>query len=247
MAKLFLFLTIAYLAIIQTKAASLEAGIVLKTTGAVDIQALKHVTGVTAVYRLDPSVAFFWSPDGRGKEMEHRWNYFVIGNGFEDTAAQDAFLAEVSGMSFVELYAGYRSSVPKGFSADQLNDMMKKADPKHFVKRPMEKATPAPDCPKFDLKKGERLVELSISRFGDQKSLEKFSFDLLQHVFPALGVTYKAIGQVDSSDAWDQFAVMDWVDSATFCEYMQSQWAKDGGKIYASAFKANAASFGVEV
>jgi len=242
---MFLFFTIAYLVVVQTKAASLEAGIVLKTTDAVDIQALKQITGVTAVYKL--SIGFFWSPDGRGKEMDHNWNYFVMGNGFKDAYAQDAFLSEVSGMSFVELYVGYRSSVPKGFSADELNDMMKKADPKHFVKRPMEKATPAPDCPKFDLQKGERLVELSISRFGDMKIMEKLGADLLSHVFPALGVTYKAIGQVDSSDAWDQFAVMDWADSATFCEYMQSQWAKDGGKKYSTAFKANAASFGVEV
>jgi len=247
MPKLFLFFTVAYLVIIQTEAASLEAAIVLKTTDAVDVQALKQITGVTAVYRLAQSAEFFWSPDGRGKEMEHKWNYAVIGNGFKDTEAQDAFLSEVSGMSFVELYAGYRSSVPKGFSADELNDMMKKADPKHFVKRPMEKATPAPDCVKFDLKKGERLVELSITRFGDQKALEKFSIDLHSHVFPALGVTYKSLGSVDSSDAWDQFAVMDWVDAATFCEYMQSQWAKDGGKKYYSAFKANAAAFGVEV
>lgn len=241
----FSVLVLACSVFIQTTAA-LEAIVALKTTDAVDIQALKDIVGVDAVYRFGPA-SWFYSVDGRGKELQHPFNYIVVGKGFKDEAAQEAFLSEVSGMSFVELYAGYRLSDPSFHSADKLNTIMKKADPKHFVKRPMKAASPLPDCPTIDLKKGERLIFVQMNRKGDGKAWTKMFGELIFRGFPPLRVSYKYVGLVDSSDVWDDVWIMDFVDVKTWCEYAQSQFAKDLGPIFALAFKGVAAGLAAQV
>ena len=103
---------------------ALEAIVALKTTDAVDIKALKNVAGVSSVYRVKP--LWFFSFDKKGQELNHAFNYVVVGKGLKDAAAQDALMSEVSGMDFVKLFAGYRLSPrPDGIDADKLNDMMK--------------------------------------------------------------------------------------------------------------------------
>jgi hypothetical protein len=238
-------LLIASCVFIQTTNA-LEAIVALKTTKSVDIKALKNVAGVAAVYRLGPE-GWFYSVDGRGTELQHPWNFVVVGNGFKDKSAQEAFLSEVSGMSFVELYAGYRLSVSSLYDADKLNKMMKKADPKHFVKRPMKAASPLPDCRVIDLKKGERLILMSMSRTDKTKAAMKMARELVLRGFPPLGVSYKYVGEVDSSEVWEDFSIMDFIDVKTWCEHVQSQFAKDIGPIFARAMKAVAGGLVVQV
>jgi len=224
---------------------ALEALVALKTTDAVDIKALKNVPGVSSVYRVMPF--FFFSPDERGRELNHPWNYIVVGSGLKDGAAQDAMMSQVSGMDFVELFAGYRLSAPSSFGADKLNDIIKKADPKHFVKRPMKPASPKPDCPTIDLKKGEKLKLIGMQRNGEKDAVAKMANELLLKVFPPLGVSYKYTGQVDSSRFWNFITIMDWVDTATWCEYGQSQWAKDAEAMFAKALEGVAQALAVEV
>jgi len=237
-------LIVACSVLIQNTVA-LDALIFLKTTDAVDIQALKNVAGVSSVVKYT-GVGFFWSADGKGDELKHEWNYMVGGSGFKDKAAQEAFLAKISGMGFVELYAGYRLSTSPDFDADYINDMIKKADPKHFVKRPMKAASPKPECPKFDLKKGERLIEVALLRTVDKKIVEKIYHEYITKVFPALHVSWKYEGQADSSDVWDEVLAIDWGNAETFCEYFQSQFAKDLSK-YGNPYKGMAMGFVVKV
>jgi len=223
----------------------LEAIVALKTTDAVDIQALKNVPGVSSVYRVMPFL--FWSPDGKGGELNHPWNYVVVGSGLKDGAAQDAMMSQVSGMDFVELFAGYKLSVPFGFGADKLNDIIKKADPKHFVKRPMKQASPKPYCPTIDLKKGDKLKLIAFQRMGEKDAATRMANELMLKIFPPLGLSYKYAGNVDSSRFWKLVSITDWVDTATWCEYVQSQWAKDAGPMFAKAFNAVADALAVEV
>lgn len=224
---------------------ALEAVVALKTTNAVDIRALKNVTGSSSVYRVKP--IYFVSLDGKGQELNHQWNYVVFGTGFKDGASQDAFISEISAMHFVELFAGYRLSAPAALSTDKLNDIIKNADPKHFVKRPMKPATPKPPCPTVDLKKGETLKMIGISRNGDQAQSAKLGQELLLRVFPSLRWLYTYLAQVDSGKVWDYAAIMDLHDTTTWCEYFQSQWVQDADKKYPKAMKGVADFFAIEV
>merc|ERR1711962_67480 len=231
---------------IPNEDATLEATVFLKTTDAVDIKALKNIAGVSSVYRLGPHFLFM-SIDEKGQGLNHQWNYAVVAKGLKDSADQDRFMSEVSGMDFVELFAGYRLSVRPDQDAERINSYIKQADPKHFVKRPMRPASPRPPCPAMHLKEGERLKIISMRRVGDIRSAMKAGHDVILTIFPALKVSYNYIGSVDSSQVWNTFDVVDWDDVATFCEYIQSQWVKDMPKKYPNLSKGFAAGLAVEV
>merc|ERR1711931_374453 len=223
---------------------ALEAFVALKTTDGVDIKALKNVVGVSVVYRVKGLA--FWSD--KGQELNHEWNYVVMGKGLKDGAAQDAFMSQVSGMDFVELFAGYRLSTRTGVDARAFNQIIKKADPKHFVERPMTPQSPKPDCTiTFDLKKGETSKLITIDRNGDMKILAKLHKELFSSIFPSLGWFYKYTGMVDSSQVWDSVSIIDVHDIPTFCEYLQSQWLKEAGPRYAGVSKGIAINMAVEV
>lgn len=237
-----ILLVIGCTVLVQNSVA-LEAFVALKTTDAVDIQELKAVAGVSAVYKVNPFA--FWSVDGKGKELENEWNYVVTGKGFKDEAAQNSFMSEISGKSFVELFAGYRMS--HEFDAADLNAMMKKADPKHFVKRPMKPTQPKPDCPSIDMKPGQKLFIMSFVRQGDEGTFNNLTKQFFYQLFPGLKVTYAYVGQVDSTDAWESFSILDWVDQATWCEYVQSQWVNDRASVFYSAYRGSASALAVKV
>jgi len=225
---------------------TLEATVFLKTTGSVDIAALKNIAGVSSVYKFGPHFLFM-SIDEKGQELKHQWNYAVVAKGLKDAADQDRLMSEVSGMDFVELFAGYRLSVLPGQDAERVNQHIKQADPKHFVNRPMTAASPKPPCPGIPLKEGERLKIVSMRRVGDIRSAMKAGRDVILTVFPALKVSYNYIGQVDSSQVWNTFDVVDWNNVETFCEYIQSQWVRDMPKKYPNLSKGFAAGLAVEV
>jgi len=234
----------------QTPNLTLEAVVVLKTTDTVDIETLKNVVGVTSVYRL--GFGLMWTIDGKGQELNHTFNYAVVGKGLKDEADQDRLMSEVSGMDFVELFSGYRLSVRPEQDVDKFNDYIKKADPKHFVKRPATPATPKPPCITMPLKKGERLKFLQMGRLGeDRKKIEKENNELFTAVLPAFKMFYNYVGAVDSSQVWDFFAVQDLTDNETFCEWAQSQYAKEFvirySPIYPDISKGFASAFAVEV
>merc|ERR1712168_339335 len=234
-------LLITALSVLIPTCVALDAVVLVKTTDAVDIQELKNVAGVSGVYRMG-KVGFFWSLDGRGQELNHIWNYTIVGKGFIDSSSQDEFLSEISGMSFVERYVGYKLKTYK-FDADYINDIIKKADPKHFVKRPMKAASPKPDCER----PGERPIQMAMVRIGDEKVLLNSTGEFITKVAPALHLSYKYHGRVESSNVWDYLDVIDWVDSNTWCEYAQSQYARDANWKYAGSVKGVAVGFGVEV
>merc|ERR1719285_910771 len=156
-------------------------------------------------------------------------------------------MSEVSGMDFVELFAGHRLSVPRGVGADELNDIIKKADPKHFVKRPMKPVSPKPYCPTIDLKKGEKLKLIWFQRNREMDAAAKMAHELLLKIFPPLGISYQYVGQVDSSRVWNYLNIMDWVDTATWCEYLQSQWVRDRAPMFGKAYNGAAEALAVEV
>merc|ERR1712168_1453473 len=120
---------------------------------------------------------------------------------------------------------------------------IKKSDPKHFVKRPMKAASPKPDCERPE----ERPIEMVMVRIGDEKVLHNTTGEFITKVAPALHVSYKYHGQVESSNVWDYFEVIDWVDSNTWCEYRQSEYARYANWKSARAMKGIAVGFGVKV
>ena len=85
-----------------------------------------------------------------------------------------------------------------------------------------------------------------------RKEVAKFLHASFLHVWITAFTRYN-LGEVDASQCsgipivWQWFAVTDVVDADTWCEYMQSQWAKDLGTKFPWAIVGLAVGLGVEV
>merc|ERR1712062_201832 len=210
---------------------ALEAVVFVKTTYTKGmVEAFKNVPGVTNVYYAK-SLFLFMDGD-KGKELKDEWNYVVLGKDLKDTAAQDEVITGVGKLSFVANYAGYRLKTNPHGDAATLNAIMKKADPAHFVKRPMKPQFPKPDCARMHLGKGDKMKLIQLQVINNGEMAERMGREMILRLFPSLKAQYDYIGGVEKSECsgiphiWQSFIVMDFVDNDTWCEYTQSQWAK---------------------
>jgi len=225
--------------------ASLEATVYVKSDAA-DIRALKNVAGVSAVYKIKPLA--WWSVDKKGQELNQLFTHVVVGKGLKDAAAQNKLISDVATLDFVQTSVGYRLNVDERFGVAKLNEWIKKANPKFFVKRPMKAASPKPPCLRMDLKEGQTLKVMTIARRGDMRMMEKMGRELLMRIFPALKASYTFIGQVDAShkSVWNDFTIMDYIDNDAWCEYAQSQYGKDFPRKFPNVFKGMGVALAVE-
>ena len=143
------FLVIGCCFIVPKIDASLQSTVFLKTTGAVDIKALKNVAGVSTVYRVKP--LYFYSVDEKGEELNRKWNYIVVGKDLKDAEAQNKFISDVGSMDFVKLHTGYRLSDHPQFSTEMVNGLMKVYIAPHFFKF-------LRTCQKFQRKISEEII-----------------------------------------------------------------------------------------
>merc|ERR1712002_572416 len=207
-----------------------DAVVVIKTTGAVDVQALKNIAGTSAVYKVK-RLNFYANPvyqgkqDPSGKYMKTEWDFLVLGKGFASTAAKVAFAHKIKALGFVSVTCEIDLKVNPHFNHNDMNRVMANAPSANFVKRPMAKAINVP-CDK-----------VSIDGIGD---------DGQALVFPSLGAKY-VYSAVSRNGDFDAFTIMDYKNKATWCEYALSSYVKKNIPAFTKSFQAMAALAAIEV
>lgn len=253
--KVLLFALVLYVDIDALSARQSVA--MLKTDGdpSYVVSTLKKVDGATMVYKVKPLL--FWQRDdykGSGEEategesVEEEWNYFVYGQHFVDSTAEESFITRLRQLEFVTKAQSLTLNTPE-HDADALNLWMKyEADKSKYEKIPLK---PAPyanheDCPVIDSNEGDNVLLITLSKYGSEKKLMSYSKKLLLKVFAPLGVTYVYEGDVDG-DVWDALSVVNYGSSKTWCQYVLSEWVMNSREDFYHAFKAMAAVTALQV
>lgn len=91
----------------------------------------------------------------------------------------------------------------------------KKADPAHFIKRPLKPASPTPDCINMRMVKGERLKFIQMVRYKKGKDIDeikrRMSRDWLLKIFPALKGSYNYAGKLFHVRSFTlRIVIMEW-------------------------------------
>lgn len=234
-----------------------DAVVVLKTSDAVDVQALKDVEGATAVYKVK-RLNFYNDPVYKGelkpgKFREVAWNYVVLG---KDVKSKESFRKAVVSLPFVEKHSTLGLDKFPHFVVADLNKMMLKAPKKNFVKRPLAPAVSSYGCDDIvvDGSSDKDVLVMHLSKHACdtpkacEKTLKKYTGMLFYTVFPALGVTYEYSGRAEKGDtSFSAFTILKFGPKKTWCEYALSKFVRNTAPMIRESYRAMASLVAVQL